>query len=169
MRGYRSAVLALGAAALLAACEHPSDLALPDAAQVASYYSYDGKLETEIRGNVAVLTVYQPTRQLRRGGKLWAKVGPYVFLFSRETQRLLDDFPGLAGVRVITKAAGGGQVAQALLRRDALNDLTWRRALHIAGKARRDGSKRPGLLEDLVRWGEDHTEFEYDSRYVSTR
>jgi hypothetical protein len=92
-------------------------------------------------------------------------VGPYVLLFSEETEGLFEDFSGLAGVRTITVTQGGTEVARALLTRDALNGITWGRARHIAGLARRDGTKRPTLLEDLVRWGEEHTEFEYNPSY----
>jgi hypothetical protein len=52
-------------------------------------------------------------------------------------------------------------VARATLERDALNSITWRRALNISGLARRDGSERPTRLEDLVRWGQEHTTYEY--------
>ena len=118
-----------------------------------------------MRGNVAEVTITQPARDLRRGGTLWAKVGPYVLLFSEETEGLFSVFPGLAGVRVITVSSDGNEVARALLARDSLNGITWRRAIHIAGLARRDGTRRPTLLEELVEWGEDHTEFTYNPRY----
>ena len=35
----------------------------------------------------------------------------------------------------------------------------------LAGRARRDGTERIVLLEDLIRWGERHTEFSYDEDY----
>jgi hypothetical protein len=153
---------------LLGSCEEP-DLTVPTAEQVASYYTYEGQLTTEMSGNVVEITIRQPGNQLRRGGTIWAKVGPYIFLFSSPTQQLLQDFGGLAGVRVITTAPGGTEVARSFLLRDELNDLTWRRALNIAGVARRDGTEQPSKLEDLVRWGEDHTEYEYNPRYVRRR
>ena len=53
-----------------------------------------------------------------------------------------------------------------MLLRDELSDLQWRRSLNIAGLARRDGTNRMTLLEDLVRWGEDHTTYEYNERYT---
>lgn len=141
------------------------DLSLPDAEQVTSYYEYGAGHEAEIVGNVAVITVEQSATQLRTGGTLWAKVGPYIFLFSEETQRLFQDFQGLAAVRVVTRV-GDSEVANAILTRDELGDLTWRRALNIAGQARRDGTGRMTLLEDLVDWGEEHTEFTYNPRYI---
>jgi hypothetical protein len=68
----------------------------------------------------------------------------------------------------VTVTSEGSEVARALLARDALNDITWRRARHIAGLARRDGTRRPTLLEELVEWGEDHTEYSYNPSFQST-
>lgn len=161
-------VLAWGAA-LATGCAPASEVALPDAESVAGYYSYDGSLEARLNGNVAEITVAQPAAQLRRGGALWARVGPYVLLFTEETHRLLEENPGLAGVRVITRVEDGPEVARALLIRGELSGVLWRRSLNIAGRARREGTERPTLLEDLVRWGEDHTEFEYNPRYTARR
>jgi hypothetical protein len=92
-------------------------------------------------------------------------VGPYIFLFTEETYQLFEDFPGLAAVRVVTKV-GNARVASALLARDELSGVLWRRSLNIAGQARRDGTKRVTLLEDLVDWGEAHTDFTYNDRYT---
>lgn len=149
---------------IFAGCEEPN-LTVPSATAVEEAFQYEGNLSVSINGNVAEVTVVQPERQISRGGTLWAKVGPYVLLFSQETERLFQDYPGLAGVRVRTTLPSGQEVAEALLPRDALNELTWKRALNIAGRARRDGTRRPTLLEDLVRWGEDHTEYDYNPRY----
>lgn len=150
----------------LAGCGGPSDLALPKAEDVESYYESQTGLEAELVGNVAVITVAQSPLQLRRGGSLWAKVGPYVYIFTEETYQLLEDYPGLAAVRVVTRV-GGAEVANALLLRDELSGVLWRRSLNIAGQARRDGTGRVTLLEDLVEWGEEHTEFTYNTRYTS--
>jgi hypothetical protein len=150
----------------LAGCAGPSDLSLPDAEDVESYYESQEGLEAELVGNVAVITVAQSARQLRRGGRLWAKVGPYVYLFTEETFQLLEDYPGLAAVRVVTRV-GGSEVANAILPRDELSGVLWRRSLNISGQARRDGTNRVTLLEDLVEWGEAHTEFTYNTRYTS--
>ena len=163
--GRLAVLTALLLGSLVVACEAP-ELLVPDAEQVESYYTYSGQLTAEVTGNVAEITITQPAAQLRRGGRLWAKVGPYVLLFSQPTQQLFTDFQGLAGVRVITRAPGGQMVAQAMLRQQALNELTWKRALNVSGLARRDGTKRPTTLETLVLFGEDRTEFEYSSRYV---
>ena len=161
---------ALFALVVLVACQVPAtDVTLPTPADVRSAYASGSAVAAEIRGNVAVIWVTQSDDQLRRGGTLWAKVGPYVFLFTEETHRLFETYPGLAGVRVVTRTGSGTEVANALLVRDELSGVLWRRSLNIAGQARRDGSQRLTLLEDLVRWGEDHTEFAYNERYTRRR
>ncbi len=169
--GRRSWALGPGllVALVASACIEQPQLTLPTAEEVEAYYSTETDLEAEMRGNLAVVTVVQSATQLRRGGSLWAKVGPYIYLFSEETHRLFTDFPGLAGVRVATRTAGGTPVARATLTRDELSGVLWRRALNISGQARRDGTERPSLLEDLIRWGEEHTQFEYDPRYTGAR
>jgi hypothetical protein len=153
------------AAMSFAGCMPRTDRTLPSAEAVVAAYQYDGALEAEIIGNVAVLTVSQSAQQLRRGGKLWAKVGPYIFLFSAETRQLFEDYTALAGVRVITRV-GNAEVANALLSQSELSDILWRRSLNISGQARRDGTERMTLLEDLVDWGEAHTEYTYNERYI---
>ena len=72
----------------------------------------------------------------------------------------------MSGARVITRTRDDREVARAFLNRGALNELTWRRARNIAGKARTEGTRRPVLLEDLVKWGQDHTEFGYNKDFV---
>lgn len=160
--------LALAASLLWSACStgNGADLAVPDAQAVEQAYTYPGGLDARVSGNVAEVTVTQSADQLRRGGSLWAKVGPYILLFTDETFQLFEDYPGLAGVRVVTRLPGGPEVARALLRRDELTGVQWRRSLNIAGRARRDGTDRVTLLEDLVSWGEEHTDFEYNARYT---
>jgi hypothetical protein len=167
-RAFMRARGALLVAGMLGAsgCPESPDLTLPTAEAVAGYYSYEGDLEGDLSGNVAEVIVTQPANQLRRGGSLWARVGPYIVLFTADTQRLLQDYPGLAGVRVITRVAGGPEVARAMLTRDALTGVLWRRSLNIAGRARLEGTDKPALLEDLVEWGEDHTQFEYSKRFT---
>jgi hypothetical protein len=145
-------------------CEEKT-LSVPSAAAVESAYLYAGGLSATVTGNVAQVTIVQASQQIRRGGTLWARVGPYVFLFSKETEGLFREYPGLAAVRAVTVTPDGAEVARALLTRDELNDITWRKALNISGLARRDGTRKPTLLEDLVEWGEDHTEYSYDPRF----
>jgi len=149
----------------VAACAPASDGMLPSGDEILAYYESDRRMEAEVVGNVAVLRVYQDAEQLRRGGALWAKVGPYVFLFSEETHQLFTDFEGVAGVRVTTMV-GSAEVASALLAHEELSDILWARSLNIAGRARLQGTNRMTLLEDLVDWGESHTEFTYNERYT---
>jgi hypothetical protein len=163
----RLGVTALAAVTLAGGCVK-KDLALPTAKEIEAHYTYGGKLTARLNGNVAEVTVIQPTSQITRGGVLWAKVGPYILLFSDDTQSLFRDYPGLAAVEVKTELGGGREIARALLTRNELSDILWRRSLNIAGKARRDGTKRPTLLDDLVRWGEEHTQYEYNKKYTST-
>jgi hypothetical protein len=165
VRGRGLQLLGILIIGLLSGCEE-RDLTVPTAGDVQEAFTYEGSLSVSMSGNVAEVTVSQPEQHLRRGGSLWAKVGPYVILFSEESENLFRSYPGLAGIRVVTTTPGGAEVARALLPRDTLNDLTWRRALNIAGQARRDGTRRPTLLENLVRWGEEHTEFTYNPRYT---
>ena len=97
------------------------DLALPSEAEVGEHYASASDVTVRLSGNVVELTVDQPIRQVRRGGSLWAKVGPYVYLFSNETETLLREYPGLAGVRVITRTGrNDAEVAWAFLHRDSL-------------------------------------------------
>lgn len=156
---------ALTALALLA-CGRGTEPVLPTARAVEARYRYEGELQAELNGNVVELRVYQPAEHLRRGGELWAKVGPYIVLFSEETRDLFAAYPGVAAVRAITLTPGAREIARAMLLRDTLNELTWRRALNIAGRARLEGTDRPSLLDALVRWGEDYTEFRYSPSYV---
>lgn len=168
-RPWRFLAVAFAGVAAVAACGPDAELPLPTAADVEGAFLYGGELTGSMSGNVAEIRIRQSAGQLQRGGTLWAKMGPYVILFSEETRDLLVDYPGLAGVRVITETAGGVEVARAFMRRDALNGITWKRALNIAGLARRDGTEQLSRIEDLIEWGEDHTEFEYNPRYVRRR
>ncbi len=161
----RALTLSFAVSLLATGCQAPTDQAVPSAEDVEAYYDHQTDLKAEVMGNVATLTVAQSAQQIRRGGALWAKVGPYVFLFTEETHQLFLDYPGLAGVRVVTRV-GEARVASALLHRGELSGTLWRRSMNIAGQARRDGTRRVTLLEDLVDWGEAHTEFEYNSRYT---
>jgi len=164
-RRFTAAVLALALVPAIAGCREEVPQVVPTAEEVEALYSSTSRLSVEMNGNVAEVTVVQDAQQLRRGGSLWARVGPYIYLFSDATQDAFTQFGGLAAVRVITTAPGGSEVARATLLRGTLNELTWRRALNISGLARRDGTEQLTLLEDLIRWGEDHTEFEYNPRY----
>lgn len=140
----------------------------PAAEAVEPYYSeHGGVLDVEMSGNVAVLRVRQPMEQLTRGGSLWARVGPYIYLFSPSTQRLFQDYPGVAAVRVITLLPGDEEVARATLLRDRLSGVRWRRTHNILGTALQQGQESPRRLEELTEWGEEHTEFEYNPDHVA--
>ena len=143
------------------------NLALPSESEVGAHYAGSSKLDIRVSGNIVELTVDQPLRQVSRGGSLWAKVGPYIYLFTQETQTLLRRYPGLSGVRVITRTdPDQKEVARAFLHRDSLNEITWKRAKNIAGKARAEGTRRPVLLEELVEWGQEHTDFGYSEEFI---
>lgn len=161
----RKTILAAAIVLTASACNE-EDLTLPTQSEIESYFAQQD-VDVSLTGNVVLVTVVQSATQLRRGGSLWAKVGPYIYLFSEPTQQLLTNHPGVGGVRVITQTSGGTRIASVLLRRDALNDITWRRARNLAALARRDGSTQITLLGDLVRYGEERTEHEYSSRWVN--
>ena len=159
-------VLAMSLILAPLACEE-ANLALPSESEAGAHYANSSLLSVRVSGNIVEVTVDQPLRQVRRGGSLWAKVGPYIYLFTDETESLLREYPAVSGVRVITRTGhSNAEVARAFLHRDSLNELTWRRARNIAGKARTQGTRRPVLLEELVKWGQDHTEFGYNQEFV---
>lgn len=139
----------------------------PTVEEVATYYArHRGVDSVRMSGNVAVLHVEQPYDQLERGGSLWARVGPYVYLMTPSTRAAFTDHPGLAAVRVVTHLPGNEEVARALLRRDALSNILWRRTLNILGHALQAGQENPRKLEELTEWSEQHTEFRYNPDYV---
>lgn len=161
------ALLLLGALPLVG-CEEPRG-AVPAASTAESYYAYRGELEASVEGGVVEIRASQPRDQLERGGALWARVGPYILLFSEETHRLFREHPGLAAVRAITRTPDGEEIARAYLPRNAMTGLTWPRALDLAARARTSGTDKPTLLEDLVQWGEDRTDFEYAPEFQRSR
>lgn len=140
---------------------------LPSVAQVDSIYEISTTTPDSVRlsGNVVELRFRQDPDQLRRGGSLWARVGPYIYLFSPSTRTLFEDFAGVGGVRVITLGPDGGEIARALLPREEMTDIRWRRSLNILGHALQEGTRRPTRLEDLINWGEKYTEHRYSEEY----
>ncbi len=168
-------VVRRGSAALLlcavAACDRimpeRQDLSLPSAEEATQLYERHGiEADVTLSGNVVEVRVTQDARQLQRGGSLWARVGPYIYVFSPATKELFESWGGVAAVRAITVTGRGQEVARALLARNTLNDVTWRRALNILGTALQEGTERPSRLDELVEWGEEHTEFRYSPEYV---
>lgn len=162
----------LGLALVPAGCDafsRPVAHAAPAAEEVRPYFAYEGELSVEMSGNVAQVTVVVDPAPFVRGGDLWAKATPFLFLFSSSTRDAFEAHPGLGGVRVITQHPNGDWMAQALLSREVLTESGWRQATNLSGLARRDGTERPGRMQDLVRWGEDRTEFQYNPGYISSR
>lgn len=141
---------------------------MPPIEEVERIYRENGLREARfaIDGNVIVITATQDSDQLRRGGSLWARVGPYIYVFNPGTQVIWDLYPGVAAVRAITTTSGGTEIGRATLQHGELNELTWRRALNLLGHAINDGTRRPSRLLDLVTWGEQHTTHRYNRDYV---
>ena len=167
------ALLLATALASIPACdrffpERP-DTALPPADSVQALLAASG-IAGDIRysGNVLEIVVQQPADQLRRGGPLWARVGPYIYLFTPGTRQLINRHHGIAGVRVITRV-GNTEVARAMLLREGLNDHTWPRAINTMATAIEGGTARPSTIERLANFGEQHTQFEYNPDYVPAR
>lgn len=161
--------LLMGLATVVAAgaCQEPADLSLPTDATAASYYTSPSIRGVEMNGNVAVVTVVQRTNDLQRGGPLWAKMGPYIHIFSPATEELLRDHPGLAGVRVRTVTTSDTEVASVLLERSTLNDITWKTARnHVAHALTDEGAEQVRSIERLVQYGERRTSHEYNSDLV---
>ncbi len=148
------------------ACDQPDELRLPPESDLAGLYG-DGPT-VSLNGNVVDVEVYQPADQLRRGGATWAKVGPYIYLFSPQTQDIFESWSGVGGVRVTTTDGRGRMVARAMLPRGTLNSMTWPRAINLVGKARLEGTSRPSYILDLIEYGEETADYEYDTRYVKS-
>ena len=145
-------------------CEKPEGLTLPEQEDLAGLYGEGPKVS--LNGNVVDVEVYQSADQLRRGGATWARLGPYIYLFSPQTQDIFETWSGVGGVRATTVDGRGRMVARALLPRGKLNSLTWPRAINLVAKARLEGTRRPSYMLDLIEYGEDTAEHEYSTRYV---
>jgi hypothetical protein len=165
MSAARLAALA-GLALALGACTGGTPPPLPTSNDLAGLYG-DG-VPVELNGNVIDVKVTQDWDQLRRGGRVWARVGPYIYLFSPPTKKALEDWPGVGGVRVTTYDPRGRMIARALLSREALNEVTWKEAIQKGALARAEGTKRPARILDLIEYGEDLTQHEYSPRYAGS-
>lgn len=155
--------LALAAAlvAVAPACSRdqgPRDLPTSDAAAA----SYGEEVEAEVRGNLLELRI-EMSDELMRGGEIWARGGPYFYLFSTATRDLFVEHPDLAAVRAITVDPEGNEVARATLLRDRLSEFRWREALAIGALAQQEGTERPRRIEQLIDLGEEITEYSYNS------
>lgn len=162
-RRLRPLLLVLATLPALAGCGG-EELTLPEAQQLEGVYG--PAAEVRLNGNIVEVTVEQSRQQLRRGGSLWARVGPYIYLFSPQTRDLFERFTGVAAVRVKTVTPSGTKIAVAMLRRDALNALTWQEPIRLVARARREGTERPSYVVDLVEYGEERTTYEYNPEYV---
>jgi hypothetical protein len=164
--GSLPAGLALALLLLIPACDllRERPLVLPDADDAAARYSPEAT--AEVRGNLLQITIPMDAEILRRGGAVWARSGPYFYIFSPATQALFFEYPDLAAVRVITMTEDGEEVARADLHRDTLSEVRWREALARSALAQRDGTDRPSTLLALTRFGEDNTEYEYNPTYA---
>jgi hypothetical protein len=136
---------------------------LPDLVEVGS--AYGEAVEGELLGNVLRVTVPMP-EGFERGGSLWARSGPYFYLFTTATRDLLVAYPDLAAIEVSAVTDEGEEVARARLLRTTLNEVTWARAIAYASQAQTEGTESPRHVDRLVRWAEDHTEHEYNPTYV---
>ena len=143
------------------------DLTLPSADEVQQVYAARGvDAQATLNGNVVELRATQDAAQLQRGGSLWARLGPYIYVFSPGTQDVFQRWAGVAGVRAITVTDAGEEIGRALLTRDQLNDITWRRTLNLLGTALREGTEHPSRIEELVQWGEENTQHSYNTDFV---
>lgn len=170
-RPCRPASAALTCALVLVAsgCDRlrPRELVVPTADQAAAFYDAHSAVESvALSGNVVEVRVRQPRRQLERGGTLWAKVGPYVYLFAPSTRELLEAYNGIAAIRVITYVDGDHEVARVLMRREDMNDILWRRGQYLLGMVLDRGTEQPRRLEELIEWAEEYTTEEYNPEFV---
>ncbi|MEX2584106.1 MAG: hypothetical protein WD766_12570 [Gemmatimonadota bacterium] len=163
MNRLMSALRALGVTLLLgavAACARgEEDWVLPDPGMVTEWFGESA--EARLDGNVLEIRGRMEPDHLRRGGRIWARSGPYFYLFNVHVQRILVDYPDVAAVRARTFDQRGQEVATATLSRDRLSEFRWDEALARASLAQQEGTRSPRLVERLISFGEDHTEYTY--------
>lgn len=128
---------------------------------------YGPSARVTLNGNVVDVRAEQPLSHVVRGGELWARVGPYIYLFSPQTREAFERWDGVAAVRVRTFARGRNtRIAEAMLLRDTLTSVTWREAHRRVARARLEGTDNPAYLEELVRFGQGYATYEYNPAYV---
>jgi hypothetical protein len=132
---------------------------LPPANEVSEWYG-EGTT-AEFNGNLLAITGPMEPEHLQRGGQLWARSGPYFFLFNVHVRDLMDEYPDIAAVRATVVTAEGDYIAAATVRRDRMNEFRWREALAHSSLAQQRGTDNPRLVEQLVRFGQDNTEYDY--------
>jgi hypothetical protein len=161
---------------LFAGCNEAKEIAnklkgkpapMPDSTTVAGFYKeHENIIDVAIDGNVVDLRVQQPVRQLLRGGALWARVGPFIYLLSPGTEQLFQKESAVAAVRVTTVLPDGEKVAWAQLKRDTLSDYGWKKAINLLARALRPGATQPRDLEELRIWGEQQTTYWYNPDFI---
>jgi hypothetical protein len=132
---------------------------MPAPEEVAGWYGPGA--EASVSGNVLEIRGTIDDDLLRRGGRIWERSGPYFYLFNVHVQALLRDYPDIAAVRAITYTSDGEELARATLHRAELSEFQWREALGRASLAQQQGTENPRRIEDLIRYGEDRTEYHY--------
>ena len=86
---YPKSLILAAAVVLLPGCDllEKQELAIPTADEAAAFYEQHPGIDTvQVRGNVIEVRVRQPADLLRRGGSVWAMVGPYIYAFSPSTR-----------------------------------------------------------------------------------
>ncbi len=146
---------------VIAACgsESPSDWELPDPAKAQEWFGENANVT--LSGNVLELRGTIPADFLRRGGSIWAESGPYFYIFNVKVQELLEQYPDIGGVRAIAYSEDGTELARAMLRRDAIAGGQFLRGVRLASRAQTEGTENPRRVEELIRFGEDFTEYSY--------
>jgi predicted small lipoprotein YifL len=154
-----SALLILAVTVSLGCAGEKGPPELPAADAAASRYG-EG-VDAELRGNLLEVRIAM-SEELLRGGEIWARGGPYFYLFSSATRDLFVEHPDLAAVRAVTLDAQGNEIARATLLRDRLSEFRWREALAIGALAQQEGTERPRRIEQLIDLGEELTEYSYN-------
>lgn len=149
-------VLLLCAGAACEAGDAPAVLPAPETVSA----RYGEEASAQLSGNVLQVTVPLGD-ELLRGGSLWRRSGPFFYLFSPATRDLFVEYPDLAGIRVVATDAAGTELARATLRRDAFSEFQWREALSVSAVAQKEGTTRLRTIEELIYFGQDHTDFSY--------
>lgn len=132
---------------------------LPQPDSVAAWFGE--QTEASLSGNVLVIRGRMDPDYLRRGGRIWKRSGPYFYLFNVRVHELLRDYPELAAVRAVTLGPDGAELARAMLYRSELSEIQWKEALARASLAQTQGTENPRRIEQLIDFGEEHTEFRY--------
>lgn len=153
------AMLAWGMGAAGCTGTEAREARLPEADSVAAWFG-EGT-QARLSGNVLEVRGEIDPDFLRRGGRIWERSGPYFYLFNVHVRDLLEKYPDLAAVRAVTLAPDGRELARAELHRAELSVFEWKEALARASLAQREGTENPRRIEQLISYGEDHTEFRY--------